>query len=57
MRSSTIVLVAGLLAIAGFALADALRGENDAEPAVAESQSSTTRREEPAFANQLVWQR
>lgn len=53
MRSSTIVLVASLVAIAGFALADSLRGENDAEPAVAESQSSTTRRDEPAFEGTL----
>ena len=53
MRSSTIVLVAGLVGIAGFALADSLRGDNDVGPAVAESESTTTRREEPAFEGTL----
>jgi hypothetical protein len=52
VRSSTVVLVAGLVAIAGFALADSLRGDNDTGPAVAESES-TTRREEPAFEGTL----
>ena len=53
MRSSTIILVAGLVAIMGFALADSLRGENHDEPAVATSESTTTRREERAFEGTL----
>lgn len=53
MRSSTIILVAGLVAIMGFALADSLRGENHDEPAVAKSESTTTRREERAFEGTL----
>lgn len=53
MRSSTILLVAGLVAIAGFALADALRGESHDTPALAESESTTTRPEPPPFAGTL----
>jgi hypothetical protein len=53
VRSSTILLAAGLAAIAGFALADALRGENHGTPAVVESESTTTRREEPAYEGTL----
>jgi hypothetical protein len=53
MRSSTILLVTGLVAIAGFALADALRGENHDTPAVAESESTTTRPEAPPFEGTL----
>ena len=53
MRSSTIVLVAGLVAIMGFALADSLRGENHDEPAVGKSESTTTRREARAYEGTL----
>jgi hypothetical protein len=53
VRTSTIVLVVGLVAIAGFALADALRGENHDTPAVAESESTTTRPAAPAFEGTL----
>ena len=53
MRTSTIVLVAGLVAIACFALADALRGENHDTPAVAESESTTTGPEAPPFEGTL----
>ena len=53
MRTSTIVLVAGLVAIAGFALADALRGENHDTPAAAESESTTNRQEKRPFEGTL----
>jgi len=53
VRTSTIVLVAGLVAIAGFALADSLGGENDGGLAVAQSEATTTRREKPAFEGTL----
>jgi hypothetical protein len=53
LRSSTIVLVAGLVGIAGFALADALRGENPDAPAVAVSESTTTRPDAPRFEGTL----
>ncbi len=53
VRWSTILLVAGLVAIAGFALADALRGGNDGGPAVGRSESTSTRREDAAFEGTL----
>jgi len=54
VRSSTIVLVACLIAIAGFALADALRDENDAGPAVAESEPTTTEQLERTLPPDLL---
>ncbi len=53
MRSSTIVLVTGLLGIIGFALADSLRGENDGERAAAGAESTTARPEERKFGGTL----
>jgi hypothetical protein len=53
VRTSTIVVVAGLVAIAGFALADAFRGENHDTPAAAESESTTNRQENRPFEGTL----
>jgi hypothetical protein len=53
VRSSTILLVACLVAIAGFALADSLRGDNARGPAVARSKATTSRSAGPAFEGTL----
>jgi hypothetical protein len=53
VRASTIILITGLVGIAGFALADALRGENPDAPAVAVSESTRTRPDAPPFEGTL----